>query len=120
MGAPLFNNPRLQRYGAPLFTNPNTQLRDASFIQQMSGYGRGAYRVPSRYVRSPYAYGPLDERGVSPPRIKRKAYRVKAKRNTPKMKKAQARFKKAAKSCARRRSGSFQQCMKKKLKRGRR
>lgn len=127
-GAPLFNNPRMQRYGAPLFTNPNTQLRGPSVVQSLSrygqdlevlprGYGRAAYRVSSRAVRSPYAYGPRGEHpGQYEPRVKRRAYKVKRMKDTPAMKKAQARFRKAAKKCSRRRSGSYQQCMKKALK----
>ena len=116
-GAPLFNNPRMQRYGAPLFNNPNSQLRDASFVQQMGAYGRGAYRVPSRYVESPYAYGPPTERGEYP-KTKRRGYKVKRMKDTPAMKRAQARMKKAAKKCSRRRRGTYVSCMKRELKKG--
>ncbi len=127
MGAPLFNNPRMRGYGAPLFSNPNTQLRGPSLVQSMSGYGqdlerlphgygRAAYRVPSRYVRMPRQYiGPVDESGMGP-RRKRRGYKVKRMKDTPKMKKAHRRFAKAAKKCSRRRTGSFQACMKKALK----
>jgi hypothetical protein len=41
-------------------------------------------------------------------------------RKSHKRTKQQVKFAKAAKSCARRRSGKFQTCMKKKLKKGRR
>ena len=89
--------------GAPLFQNP-----------RVDGYGRirSSWRVPAQYVESPYAYGPRTEAGDRP-RIKRRGYTVKA---TPAMKRAQARMKKAAKKCSRRRKGSFQACMKKALK----
>ena len=94
------------RYGAPLFPNPRVE-----------GLGRRAYTMPPLYEfpgggreRDPVYYGP--------PKVKRKGYRVKKGRNS----KAQVRFKKAAKSCSRRRSKrtSFQECMRKKLKKGKR
>lgn len=141
MGAPLFNNPRMQNYGAPLFNNPRLQgygaplQRDYDLLphgygdeylevpKSLQGYGRRSYRVPSRYVRSPYAYGPRDERGT-PPKTKRRKYKVKHMKDTPKMKKAQARFKKAAKKCSRvakrGRKGSYRACMRKALKKARR
>ncbi len=101
MGAPLFNNPRMQAYGAPLFNNP-----------RMQEYGRAAYYVAPGFVS--------DGRSVKP----RKGYKVKAKRNTPAMAKVQRRFKKAAKKCSRqsrnKRKGAYQSCMRKALKAGRR
>ncbi len=107
MGAPIFDNPRM---GAPIFDNPRmSRYADLRTLPQgygapifdnprVSGLGRGAYYVPASGRAKPY--------------------RVKAKRNTPAMKRAQARFKKAAKSCARtsKGKGKFQACMRRKLK----
>ncbi len=95
-GAPLFDNPRsspLLGYGAPLFDNPRSS--------PLLGYGRRGYSVKASGRAKPY--------------------RVPAKRNTPAMKKAMNRFKKAAKSCSRktrnsRTKGAFQRCMKSALR----
>ena len=83
-------------YGGPLLMNPRP-----------AAYGRRGYFVPA-------VYGP--SRGPNGRSLKRKGYKVKKSRNS----KQQTKFGKAAKQCKRRRSGSFQQCMKKKLRKGRR
>jgi len=95
----------MDRYGAPLFNNP-----------RLSDMGRRGYYVAPQYVAA-QGEGP----GVYEPRVKRKGYKVKAKRTkvTAAMRKARAKFRKAAKSCSRRRKGSFQTCMKKALKKSR-
>ena len=114
-GAPLFNNPRpgLRGYGfdprrmpagmgGPLFNNPRL--------------GRRPYRVPPLYESSPY--GPVTEGGRRAKRLVRKGYKVKKGRNSA----AQVRFKKIAKLCARKakgrnaRKGTYQTCMRQKLK----
>jgi hypothetical protein len=76
-----------------------------------SPLGRRAYRVPAAYEFPrgfPETYGP--------PKLKRKAYRVKKGPNSP----WQRKFKKIAETCARKskhgRKGSYQSCMKKALK----
>lgn len=114
-GAPLFSNPRAQRMGfsprtmprgmgAPLYANPNPR--------RLLGYGRKGYRVDPYYESS--SYGPVTSSGRRAKVLKRRGYRVKKGRNS----KAQTAFKKAAKSCSRRRNKrtSFQQCMRSKLK----
>lgn len=84
----------------PIFQNP-----------RMAGsLGRRGYYVPPEYP-----YGPA-EYGKRRPKAVRKGYRVKRMKDTPAMKRAMNRFKKAAKACARRRKGSFQACMRRKLK----
>jgi len=98
-------------YGGPIVQNARTPFPTGGVgrygrPQLGRPLGRRAYYVP------PAEYRP--EGGVG--RKPRAGYRVKAKRNTPAMKRAMNRFKKAAKSCSRRRKGSFQACMKKKLK----
>lgn len=107
-GAPLFNNPRVQGYGGPIFNNPGMQGYGAPLFNNpgMQGYGRRGYYVPP-------VYGPAS--GPSGRKTNRKGYKVKKRRNS----KAQVKFKKAAKHCAKRRSGSFQICMRKQLKKGR-
>lgn len=95
-GGPIFNNPRIARYGR---------------------LGRRGYTVPPLY--GPSSYGPVDERGRPGKRLKRRSYKVKKGPNS----KAQIRFKKAAKQCSRRRDKgrtSFQACMARKLKRSKR
>ncbi len=97
LSAPIFDNPRMSRY-ADLRTLPKGYGGPIFDNPRVSGLGRGSYYVPAS-ARS-------------------KPYRVKAKRNTPAMKRAQARFKKAAKFCARtaKGKGRFQSCMRRKLK----
>ncbi len=96
MGAPLFNNPRLQRYG------------------------RRSYTVDPLYSRS--SYGPVTSSGRRAKTLKRKGYKVKKGRNSP----WQVKFKKAAKKCARiargrnARKGTYQTCMRKALKKAKR
>lgn len=78
--------------------------------------GRRAYYVPpARYVSSD------DRGGYGPARKPRKGYRVKRMKDTPAMKRAQARFKRAAKKCAKRRNArsTFVVCMRRELKKKR-
>lgn len=108
-GGQIVSNPRPagQRgpFGGPIMMNP----RPAG---QAGPFGRRAYYVPAER-----GYGPVERPGGRRP-VVRKAYRVK-RTNTPAMKRAQAKFKKAAKRCAKRRSGSFQVCMRRELKKKR-
>lgn len=96
-------------YGAPLFNNPRPPLR---------GYGRRSYVVPPLYESS--SYGPVTSGGRRAKAMKRRGYRVKKGPNSP----WQRKFKKTAKTCARlsrgKRKGSYQACMRKKLKTSRR
>jgi hypothetical protein len=128
-GAPLFQNPRMMGYGAPLFQNPRmsgygfdprTMPRGMGFDprtmpQGMGSYGRRGYYVDPIY--GPAAMPP----GRKSRRLRRKGYHVKKGRNT----KAQVRFKKAAKKCARKargrhaRKGTYQSCMRKALRKRR-
>lgn len=130
-GAPLFNN-RGPDYGGALFENPRPQgygfaprtmprgmgFDPRTMPQGIGSYGRRPYYVEPLYGAS--RYGPVTEGGRRASTLKRKGYRVKKGRNT----KAQTRFKKVAKKCARvsrgKRKGSYQSCMRKHLKRGRR
>ena len=73
-------------------------------------FGRRGYYVPPER-----GYGPLPESGRAYP-IVRRGYKVKRMKDTPAMKRAQSRMKKAAKKCSRARKGSFQKCMKRELK----
>lgn len=87
-------------YGAPIFSNPRL--------------GRRGYSVPAER-----GYGPLREGSRTRPLV-RKAYKVRKMKDTPAMKRAQKRFKAAAKKCSRTaRKGGFQKCMKAALKKGR-
>lgn len=96
-----------------------------SRIAIFEGYGSPFSRPAASYGR-PYGAPPaMGRRAYVPERNEsatdsrkpyRKAYKVAAKRNTPKMKRAQKRFARAAKTCSRRKRGTFQACMKKALK----
>jgi len=79
-----------------------------------SALGRRAYYVPP----AP-GYGPVSPSGRRPKPL-RKGYPVKRMRDTPGMKRAQNRMKKAAKICSRRRKGSYKACMRKQLKKSKR
>lgn len=118
-----YGRPSGGRYGGPIFSNPNNlQPRPMGrygrpLPRPVDGYGRPAYYVPAER-----GYGPVKKAGGRRPVI-RKGYRVKRKVNTPAMKRAMNKFKRAAKTCSRktRVRGSFQACMKKALrKKGRR
>lgn len=72
-----------------------------------SSLGRRSYIVPAR------------EGSVVPPR---KAYRVKAKRDTPAMKRAAKKFKTCARKCAKKKRGArknFPSCMRRCITKGR-
>lgn len=92
--------------GAPLFNNPRTE--------RIAGYGRRGYYVPPLYESGPY--GPVTSGGRRAKAVKRKGYKVKKGRNSP----WQVKFKKAAKTCARKargkRKGTYQSCMRVALK----
>lgn len=120
-GAPLFNNPRMSRYGAPLFNNPRMSgygFDPREMPAALDGLGRRAYYVPPLYGRS--RMGPVTEEGRHAKRLKRKGYHVKKGRNT----KWQSKFKKIAKTCARKsrngRKGAYQACMRKALRKAKR
>lgn len=104
-----------RRLGAPLFNNPRRQSRPSLGRPFGGPFGRRAYSVPAeRYISS-------DSRGgYGPGRKPRRGYKVKRMRDTPAMKRAQKRFKAAAKKCSKRRSGSFQVCMRRALKKSKR
>ncbi len=98
--------------------DPQTAARPNGGV---GSYGRRAYYVPAE------EYAPYRSRGAyGPGRKPRKAYKVKAKRNSPAMRKAMNRFKKAAKSCSKKaakkgaRKGAFQSCMQVQLKKSKR
>ncbi len=98
MGAPIFNNPRVsgRRLGGPIFDNP-----------RLSSLGRRGYYVPER------------NESVTDSRLPyRKGYKVKAKRDTPAMKRAQKRFKVCARKCSKQRGArsKFPTCMRKCIK----
>ncbi len=113
-------------YGAPIFSNRNNlQPRPMGRygsrpLPPVDGYGR-----PSYYVPAERGYGPVKKAGGRRPTI-RKGYKVRRMKDTPAMKKAQRRFKKAAKVCSRKahkrgaRKGTFQTCMRRQLKKSRR
>lgn len=93
--------------------------RIAIFSGYASPFGRpstGRYGGHSRMGRPSLGrrsyYVPLREESMADSRRPYR-YEVKAKRNTPAMKRAMNRFSKAAKSCSRKtaKRGSFQQCM---------
>ena len=100
-----WNPPRM---GAPLFDNP----------RMGAAYGRPALGRRGYYVPPERGYGPLSKGRKAYP-IVRKGYKVKRMKDTPAMKRAQARMKKAAKFCSRRRKGSYVTCMKKQLRKKR-
>ncbi len=79
--------------GGPIFDNP-----------RLSALGRRGYYVPER-----------NESVTESRRPYRKGYKVKAKRNTPAMKRAQKRFKVCARKCSKVRGArkSFPTCMRK-------
>ncbi len=103
LGRPLGRSPFGRR---PSMGRPLSMGRPSS----LSDLGRRAYYVPPER-----GYGPLREGKRAYP-IVRKGFKVRKMKDTPAMKRAQARFKKAAKKCSRRRKGSFQTCMRKALK----
>jgi hypothetical protein len=118
-GAPLFQNPRVQGYGFDPREMPSSYgFAPRTMPAGMGSYGRRPYYVEPLYS-SRGSYGPPTESGRLTRKLKRKGYHVKKGRNT----KAQSRFKKVAKKCARssrgKRKGSYQACMRKNLKRGR-
>lgn len=91
-------------------------------------YGRSYGRPIGRISGGAYGRRAMGRRAYTvdaayPPDRPHVAYKVKKKRNTPAMKRAMNRFKKAAKSCSRKtknsRKGAFQRCMKVALKKGR-
>jgi hypothetical protein len=98
-GGPIFNNPRISRYGR---------------------LGRRGYTVPPLY--GPSSYGPETSSGRRAKALKRRGYRVKKGPNSP----WQRKFKRIAKVCARKargrnaRKGTYQSCMRQKLKKARR
>ncbi len=107
LGGPIFDNPRLSRYA---------DLRTLPAGYGYSSLGRRGYTVPAER-----GYGPLREGKRAYPLV-RKGYKVKRMKDTPAMKRAQKRFKKAAKFCSRtaKGKGKFQSCMRRKLKKSKR
>jgi hypothetical protein len=112
-GAPLFSNPRPTRYGRYGF-DPRTMPPGLGRL------GRRGYTVPPLYGPSPY--GPKTSSGRRSKALKRRSYRVKKGPNSP----WQRKFKKIAKTCARKargrnaRKGAYQSCMKKALRKAKR
>jgi hypothetical protein len=108
-GGPLLSNPRGPMYGGPLLSNPRGPTYGGPLLANPRGptygnLGRRSYRVDP-------VFGPASTSSGRP--LRRKGYKVKKGRNS----RWQVKFKKAAKSCKRRRNRgqSFQSCMKKKL-----
>ncbi len=110
------------RYGAPLYSNPRPRTAAGGpFGMRSYGapLGRRAYTVPPER-----GYGPVrSPRGRRP--VVRAGYRVKRMVDTPAMKKAQARMKRASKKCSLKaskrgaRKGTFKSCMRTELKKKR-
>lgn len=108
-GRPSFGRPSYSRYGAQLFQNP----------RPMGRLGRRGYTVPPLY--EPGSYGPVTSGGRRAKVLRRRSYKVKKGPNSP----WQRKFKKIAKTCARKTRGKrrgggtlspYQRCMKVALK----
>lgn len=108
-GRPSFGRPSYSRYGAQLFNNPRRP--------GLGRLGRRGYTVPPLY--EPSSYGPVTSSGRRAKALRRRSYKVKKGPNSP----WQRKFKKVAKTCARKargkRKGTYQSCMRQALKKAR-